>query len=79
MVPFESLGILFAFYSNCGRLVFSRFHTIHKRDGQTPGQTDRACRNTAKSRCSAIKKSRQCSVCKVTDLSVIGLSLLANS
>ena len=32
-------GLLFAFHSNHGR-IFSRFDTIHERDGQTPIQTD---------------------------------------
>ena len=30
-------GFLFAFYSNYGR-IFSRFDTIHERDGQSPTQ-----------------------------------------
>jgi len=47
MVSFESLGsFLFAFHSNYGH-IFSRFDTIHERDGQTDRQTP-SYRMTAK-------------------------------
>jgi len=41
MVPFERLGacgFLFAFHSNKYGLIFSRFDTIHERDGQPATQ-----------------------------------------